>query len=54
MDAWEQKNQDHWKHFHSEIQQQHRSHIVKGAIMAPVIFVAPFIFMWMIRVILGR
>ena len=50
----EAQHQDFWKKFHADIQREHKTHIVEGAIMAPLMMILPFVFLWILSMILGH
>jgi hypothetical protein len=52
MDTWEAARAAAHKKFDEEVRKEHRLHIIQGAIMAPAIFIAPFIIMWMMTKVL--
>jgi hypothetical protein len=54
VDIMEAQHQDFWKKFHAEIQREHKTHIVEGAIMAPLMLAGPFVFLWILGMVLGR
>ena len=50
----EAQHQDFWKKFHAHMEHEHRVHLIEGAIMAPILLVGPFVFLWILSVVLGR
>jgi hypothetical protein len=50
----EAQHQDFWNKFHADMQREHKTHIIQGAIMAPLMLVGPFVFLWILGVVLGR
>ena len=50
----EAQQEDFWRKFHDNVAKEHRMHIIQGSIMAPALLVGPFIFLWILGVLIGR
>jgi hypothetical protein len=50
----EAQHQDFWKKFHADAARHHKAHLVKGAVMAPLMLIFPFIVLWVLGMFLGR
>ena len=50
----EAQHEDFWKKFHANVQQQHRTRLISGAVMAPMLLLLPFVFLWLLGTLTGR
>jgi hypothetical protein len=50
----EAQHQDFWKKFHADRVHEHKIHLIQGTIMAPLMLAGPFVFLWILGMILGQ